>query len=168
MITAVYGGNETSAGSQGSINLVVQPASGVGPQVTLLQRFGVHMHPTVLVLTFNMGLDPTSATNLENYELAASGGKRIKFKSARYDPIAHTVTLRPTEHVNVHRSYRLVVKGGAPYGVRSVGHALLDGAGDGQAGTDFVTTLTWKNAVLSSKLMSGLDKWLDSQRPRQR
>jgi hypothetical protein len=78
------------------------------------------------------------------------------------------VTLRPTEHVNVHRSYRLVVKGGAPNGVCSVDHALLDGAGDGQSGTDFVTTLTWKNAVISPKATRLLDKWLHSQPPRLR
>jgi uncharacterized repeat protein (TIGR01451 family) len=170
-ITAVYGGNGTLAGSQSSINQVVQPASvvGPGPQVSLVQRFGVHMHPTVLVLTFNMGLDPTSATNLENYELAGPGGQRIKFKSASYDSIAHTVTLSPTELVNVHRSYQLVVKGGAPNGVCGVDHAYLDGAGDGQPGTDFVTTLTWKNAVLSPKNTNLLDKWVYGQKhPRQR
>jgi uncharacterized repeat protein (TIGR01451 family) len=169
MITAVYGGNGTLAGSQSSINQVVQqPASEVGPQVTFVQRFGVHMHPTVLVLSFNMGLDPTSATNLENYELAGPGGKRIKFKSASYDSTAHTVTLLPTELVNVHRSYQLVVKGATPNGVCSVNHVLLDGAGAGNPGTDFVTTLTWKNAVLSPKNTSVLDKWLHSLRPRRR
>ncbi len=139
-------------------------ASAVGaPKVTLVQRFGVHMHPTVLVLTFDAALDPGSATNRQNYVLVGPEGNHIRFKSVSYDASAHTVTLRPTVKINVHRTYRLTVIGKDPHGVCSVNHALLDGASDGQPGTDFVTSVTWKNAVLSPKLARILDEWLDQE-----
>ena len=47
-----------------------------GPIVLKLQCFGVHDHPTTLVLTFDKPLDPASAQNLRNYRLVNPHGRR--------------------------------------------------------------------------------------------
>jgi hypothetical protein len=59
------------------------------------------------------------------------------------------VTLRPTEKINLHQNYRFTIVGTGQNGVDGVDHALLDGAGDGGPGSNFVTTLNWKNVVLT-------------------
>ena len=128
-VTASYSGDSTDAASSPVTPLLQTViASTVGaPRVTLVQRFGVHMHPTVLVLSFDAALDPASATSLQNYALVGPEGNHIGFKSVSYDSSAHTVTLRPTVKINVHRTYRLTVIGNDSHGVCGVDRALLDG-----------------------------------------
>jgi Bacterial Ig-like domain (group 3) len=169
-VAAAYSGDSTFAPSAVAspllqiVNAVATTITAVAaPSVTLVKRFGVHMHPTVLVLSFDTALDSVSATNLQNYVLVGPEGNHIGFKSVSYDSSAHTVTLRPTVKINVHRTYRLTVIGQDSHGVCGVDHALLDGAGDGQPGTDFVTKVTWKNAVITPKQARVLDQWLDQE-----
>ena len=61
-----------------------------------------------------------STTNLQNYVLVGPEGNHIGFKSVSYDSSAHTVTLRPTVKINVHRTYRLTVIGQGPPMVSAV------------------------------------------------
>ena len=63
----------------------------------MVQRFGFHMMPTRLVLTFDRALDATAAQNLSNYRITTASGGRIKLKSAVYDDRTHTVTLATGE-----------------------------------------------------------------------
>ena len=72
------------------------------------QRFGYHSQPTVLVLTFNEDLDPTTAGSAESFkivpvELMGNSVDSIAITRVVYDPSARTVTLRPSERLNVHR-----------------------------------------------------------------
>jgi hypothetical protein len=78
-----------------------------------------------------------------------------------YYASAYTVALRPSVKINVHRTYQLTVIGKDPHGVCGFDHALLDGGSDGQPGTNFVTSVTWKNAVITPKQARVLDEWLD-------
>jgi uncharacterized repeat protein (TIGR01451 family) len=149
-ITAIYDGNQTSAGSQGSINQVVQPASGLGPQVTLLQRFGFHEMPTVLVLSFNAPLDAASAQVHKNYQIKGPAGHLIGIKSVVYDPALLTVTIRPSKLLNIHVTYHLVVNGSTSTGVRGADGVLLDGAGAGMPGTDYRADIDSSTLVLTS------------------
>jgi hypothetical protein len=119
------------------------------PMVVSLKRYGIHMQPTVLVLTFSAALDPARAEDVRNYRITDPAGRRVGIKSAVYDPVAHTVTLRPRSRIDLHHTYHLMVIGTGTGGVASVGHDLLDGARDGKAGSDYVTTLDWRNVVLT-------------------
>ena len=56
-----------------------------GPTVVSLARYGFHMQPTSLVLTFSSALDPTPAQNVSNYQIMASDGTTIPVSSAVYD-----------------------------------------------------------------------------------
>jgi hypothetical protein len=115
----------------------------VAPAVTSLQRFGYHEQPTLFVLTFSSALDPTRAQDPNNYTLRPIGvdghlGKRIRIVSAVYNPVAHTVTLHPVKLVYLFHRYRLVVNGMSPNGLTGSSGVLLDGAGNGVPGSNFV------------------------------
>ena len=102
---------------------------------------------------FNGPLDPTSAQNPLNYQILGPGGHPITVASAIYDSATHTVTLVPTERLNVHRRYRLTVNGTAPSGLTNPSGELMDGAGNGQAGSNYLASITWRNlAGRASKL----------------
>ena len=127
------------------------PASSSAPTVVLLQRFGVHMHPTVVVVTFSSALDPTTAQDVRNYRIVGPAGRRIAINSAVYDQTTNAVALHPHEKINLHHNYQLTVMGSGPGDVASVADTLLDGAGDGDPGSNYVATLNWKNVVLTPK-----------------
>jgi hypothetical protein len=116
-------------------------------------RFGFHVQPTYLLLSFNGVLDPATAQNPVNYQILGPSGHGIKVVAAAYDSATHTVTLVPTERLNIHRRYFLTVNGAAPAGLSNPAGVFLDGAGNGQPGTNFVTTITCRNlAGRASKL----------------
>ena len=62
-----------------------------------------------------------------------------------YDAATNTVMLKPSERINIHRTYRLIVNGTSDPGLTNLAGTLLDGAGNGQPGSNYVTKLTWKN-----------------------
>ena len=76
--------------------------STAGPEVTEVQRFGYHMMPTTLVLTFDQALDPATAEDAHNYRIIGPHGRTIRVKSAVYDPTTLTVTLHPSRRINIH------------------------------------------------------------------
>ena len=103
------------------------------------------MQPTYLLVNFNGPLDPGPAQNRLNYEIVGPGGHRIRVVSAIYDSVTHTVTLVPGERLSIHRKYRLSINGKAPSGLTNSSGTLIDGAGNGHPGTDYVTSITWRN-----------------------
>jgi hypothetical protein len=151
-IVATYSGGPGFAPSTSSplTQAIVNPVLD-GPIVLKLQRFGVHDHPTTLVLTFDKPLDPASAQNLRNYRLVNPHGRPGQITAAVYQPSTLTVTLHPAQRLDIHRTYTLTVVGIPPNGVRDTTGKLLDGAGTGHPGSNFVTEVTIANLVLSSK-----------------
>ena len=128
---------------------VVGPPSVEIPTVALVQRFGIHNEPTALVVTFTSALDSASAQDLENYVIVGPSGRHIAIDSAVYDASAHTVTVRPSKKINLHHDYQFTIIGTGSNGVAGVNHTLLDGAYDGKPASNCVTTLNWKNVVLT-------------------
>jgi streptogramin lyase len=126
-----------------------------GPQITRVERVGFHFAPTTLVLTFNEPLDPTSAQNVGNYRIVGPRGWTIPVVSAVYNAANDTVTLSPSSRLNVHAAYQLTVNGTGSSGVKNIFGDLLDGAGTGQPGSDFVATLTRKNLVIARSTPRG-------------
>ena len=140
--SAVFSGSGTVSASTSS--LVV---STDGPLVTGLRRYGFHWQPTYLLLNFNGPLDPTSAQNPLNYRIFGPGGHRITVVSAIYDPATQTVTLVPAERLNIHWKYSLTVNGATPAGLTNPSGVPLDGSGEGQVGSNYVTSITRRNLV---------------------
>jgi hypothetical protein len=152
-IGARYDGDSTFAASAVALPLtqtVLPPTTDADPpMVVSLKRYGIHMQPTVLVLTFSAALDPARAGDVHNYRIISPARRTFRIKSAVYNPIAHTVTLRPRKRIDLHHTYHVTVIGTGSGGVAGVADSLLDGARDGKAGSDYVTTLNWRNVVLT-------------------
>jgi hypothetical protein len=128
------------------------------PSVVSVQRFGFHMRPTSLVITFSAPLDPARAADVNNYQIVTMGGKGrngalvghvTRVGAAVYNPANLTVTLHPRGRLDFHNVYRLIVEGGAPNGLRSATGIPLDSHGNGDPGNNYVKTLTAKDLVLT-------------------
>jgi len=138
--------------SDGNIGFVGTP---VAPTVISVQRFGFHADPTRIVLGFSTGLDPNHAQDVHNYKIVGPGGQTIAVDKATYSPQSNTVVLSPHRRLDLHLIYRLTVNGSSPGGVTDTFGTLLDGAGNGLPGSNFVTNLTAFNLVLGSQVPGG-------------
>ncbi len=75
--------------------------------VVSLQRSGTDRPPTVLVLAFNLPLDPIPANSLANYRLVkVDDGRVIPIRSAQYDAASESVTLRPKTRLSSSQTTR--------------------------------------------------------------
>ncbi len=128
------------------------------PAVVSVERFGFHMHPTTLVLTFNVPLNPARAQDANNYQIVAmAGGEKdavvaghvTRVRAAVYNAAALTVTLYPRQRLNIHNFYRLTVNGVPPNGLRSASGIPFDSQGNGDPGKNYETILSWKNLVVT-------------------
>ena len=66
-----------------------------------------------------------------------------------YDATTDTVTLSPKTRLDLHKIYTLTVNGTGTQGVSDPAGNLFDGANNGRAGSDYVTTVTAANLVLT-------------------
>ena len=152
-ITAVYSGDPGHARNVSNpVTQVVTPAPTVTPTVASpppavvsLQRFGFHMQPTSLVLTFSTALDPASATDVSNYRITTLGGHgrggslvghTTAIKKAIYDPSTFSVTLVPVGRLDIHNRYRLTVNGTSRTGVAKSVRALARRKSDRRPGVE--------------------------------
>jgi hypothetical protein len=153
-ITAHYNGDiDFAPNTSNALSQVVNPSSAVAPTVVLLQRFGFHMQPTSIVLTFSTALDPAAAQNVANYTIVTLGGKGVggsmvghvtHIVSAIYDPTTLTVTLHPAHRMDIHNFYKLTVNGLPPEGLTGATGLPLDGAGNGVPGSNYVADISAK------------------------
>jgi hypothetical protein len=166
-VGARFAGDSVDASSSAIGDLTVAPApvSTDGPRVTRLERFGYHWMPTTLVLTFSQALDPTSAQDPNDYRIVGPAGRTIRVKEAVYSPVARTVTLYPTQRINIHYTYELIVDGTAPGGLTNTEGTLLDGADSGKPGSDYRAPLTWRNLVLDPPAPQNPHKATSTTRP---
>ena len=100
------------------------------PEIVDLARRGVHHQPTRILLTYNGEVDPDLAEEIANYTLSSPGqdgrfgtadDRRIRLRSADYDPLTRTVTLSPQGPLNVHHRYRVTAQNACPGGPAFVG-----------------------------------------------
>ena len=111
-------------------------------------RAGRKKSVTVLDVTYSGALDAADATNLDAYSLKAALGKKrhshgfllpYLFESASFAPATNTVQLRPILKIPKNTLMQLTINGSR---IHDTTGRQLDGNGDGQAGGNFVGTLT--------------------------
>ena len=112
--------------------------------------------PTTVVVSFDQPLGVAAARNVKNYQIAGLDGTKVAVRRAVYDAKARTVTLHTSRRINIHHPYKLVIRGTGPDGLSDGDGRLLDGQGTGRPGSDYVTTLTWRNLILPSGYHSQL------------
>jgi Planctomycete extracellular len=151
-----------TAGPDGNLWFTEEDANKIGqlspvppPTVISVQRFGFHADPTRIVLGFSTGLDPVHAQDVHNYSIVGPGGQMIAVDTATYSPLTNTVVLIPHSRLNLHLIYRLTVNGSTPGGVTDRFGNLLDGAGNGLPGSNFVTNITASDLVLGTQVPGG-------------
>ena len=107
------GGLRPSSGATDIGAFQIQPSL----TVVSLERSGSGRHPTALVLTFNLPLDPATAESLANYRLVqAANHHAIAIRSAQYNSARLSVTLRPKPRLSPGQTYVLSVIGARPPG----------------------------------------------------
>lgn len=145
----VAGNNTATATVQ--VQAAPPPPVGNGPTVTNVQRFGFHMQPTELVLTFSGPLATTAAGDPSSFHVVARGAdgrfgtkddRIIAINSARLDSTGTIVTLAPSRRLALRQPYLLVVNGNSPGGLTDSQDRLLDGDNNGVPGGNFVVTIT--------------------------
>src|SRR5262249_23781875 len=120
VIQAIYAGDSAflaSASAPATLTITQPTPTSAGPAVTSVQRFGIHMMPTSLMLTFSQPLDASRATDPSNYRIVGPDGKVVAIASASYDAASRSVTLHPAKQIDVHKTYRLTVNGQTASGV---------------------------------------------------
>ncbi|MGP8008405.1 MAG: hypothetical protein ACLP2J_15420, partial [Acidimicrobiales bacterium] len=138
-----------STGQETTIIASINPITSTdGPRITLVQRYGIHMNPTTIVLTFNQPLDPARAQDVHEYRLVDPQGHLVPITSAVYDPATNTVTLHPRDRIDLHHPYKLTVDGASASGLTSSSGLLLDGKDSGKPGSNYVATINWRDLVL--------------------
>lgn len=152
-ITATYSGNANFLpATSPAANVTVVPglpgAEAPAPTVVSVQRFGFHWMPTTLSVSYSSPMDETRVQDPNNYRIVGPGGRVIPVVSAVYDPTSQSVTLSPQQRLNLHFPYQLTVVGTGLNGVTDADGVPLDGAGNGEPGSDFVTLLTARNLVI--------------------
>jgi hypothetical protein len=153
-LTASYSGDTNFLGSSWpGTTIIVQPAPPgavleVAPTVLAVQRFGFHWQPTTLVVTYSTAMDPFTVQNPNNYRIVGPGGFLIPVAQAVYNPATDSVTLFPTQRLDLHLPYHFTIIASIFGGVTDAHGVPLDGAGNGTPGTDFHTTLTARNLVI--------------------
>jgi IPT/TIG domain len=148
----------TSATSSADLFTYTAPVTVIAaPRVISLARFGFHMQPTSIVLTFNSALDPSMAEYVNNYHIVTMGGRGrnaalvdhvTRVTSAIYNPATLTVTLHTAQRLDVHNRYRLTVNGATPRGLKGATGVPLVGRAGGAAATSYV-------AIITGKLLAG-------------
>jgi hypothetical protein len=155
-VTTVQRGIPRPQGRAPDIGAFEVQMQGLPPTVTDLERFGVHLHPTTLVVSFSTPMDAARAESLSNCQLVSAGSdqefgtrddRTIHIRSVQYHSSSNSITLRPAHRLPLHVRYQLTIVSEPPDGLTSVSGLFLDGAGTGRAGSNYVARVSGKLLV---------------------
>ncbi len=126
------------------------PITAAPLSVTSVRRYGIHEQPTQLVITFSDPIDATTAQDPINYTIVpVNGGANIGLVSAVYNATTSTVTLVTSHQLDVHKSYRLTIRGtGTGAIVSTTGGALGGTTANPTVGMDYQTTISFATLTL--------------------
>jgi hypothetical protein len=125
----------------------------VPPEVLGAQFHFVHDQPRTLAVTFTQPMDASSVEDLVDYRLVSAGrnglfgprdGRAIRIRSLNYDATSRTVTILPADRLPSRGRFQLTIIGTPTSGLKGSSGLFLDGAGNGQAGTNYVIVINDK------------------------
>jgi uncharacterized repeat protein (TIGR01451 family) len=132
-----------------TIQAGTQPST-TPPKVTSVVRTGTGTQPTRIVLGFDQAMNAASVQRVQNYRLVSAGAdgkfgtaddKRIPLRSVTYNATNNTATVTAFQSYSLHLLTRLTVTGTPSQGLRGTNGLFLDGAGNGQQGTNYVVLI---------------------------
>ena len=133
---------------------------GSAPVIESVERLGVHMQPTRLVVTFSGPVAAESAVNPANYRLVSAGadgrlGTRddvtIRIRKIVYDDATRSVILSPARLLPIRQAFRLIVQGPNAPGIVDLSGKRLDGDHDGQPGGQYAVRIDRSRLVLPAQ-----------------
>jgi uncharacterized repeat protein (TIGR01451 family) len=110
------------------------------PRVSSFTWAGSPAAITSLTLYFTAPLDPTYATDADDYHLVKLVGGSIPIASIHYDAAQFAVTIVPQAPIPSGQYAKLQLVGLGPAAVRDIAGNVLDGVGDGVPGSDYTVT----------------------------
>jgi hypothetical protein len=118
------------------------------PQVSVLSMSGSGKSITSLSLTFDAPLNPAYAVSPANYELIGlTKGQVIGIGSVSYNPATFTVVVVPAVPLPANQYVQIQVVGTGPTAVRDIAGNILDGNGNGSAGSNYVASFAVGNKL---------------------
>ena len=150
-VVASYGGSpglDPSSGTQ-SVSVILPPTViSVQRSASTRTRRGSSSASAPRSIRFV----PRTSTTTASSGPEARRSRSIRPRTLR---LTNTVVLSPRSRLNLHLIYRLTVNGSTPGGVTDTFGILLDGAGNGLPGSNFVTNITASDLVLGSQVPGG-------------
>jgi uncharacterized repeat protein (TIGR01451 family) len=132
------GGAILGPASTAAVRIQIVDPDLTPPSVASLTWTGSSRDITSLTLAFTAPLAPAYATDATDYHLVQlAGGQPISVASISYDPTRFTVTLVPQAPIPSGQYTQIQVVGAGPSAIRDLAGNLLDGVGNGVAGSDY-------------------------------
>ncbi len=116
---------------------------------------------TEVLVTFSGTVNAGPAQEIRNYRLATPGKRGsftaknagiIKLKAALYDAQDDTVTLISSKPFTLDKPVQLQVNGEPPSGLQDSFGRYIDGAGDGQSGSDAIAVLSRGGTTIEARI----------------
>jgi hypothetical protein len=143
------------------------------PEIISLLRYGFHAQPTRVVPTFDSSMNIMSVVD---EQLSACrpetcrrkpGSRRSNDSAAVDDARSQSVTLIPTQRLNIHVPYQLIVNAQPPNGLTSARGVVLDGNGKGVPGVNYVARIDRSSLAGPSIRMYATKPQFNLERARQ-
>lgn len=123
------------------------PPDTQAPIITSLSRFGAGRQPTAIQLLFNEPMTAGTVQNTANYTLVTAGADGrfntsddvgIPIRTVAYEPTLFSAVVLPRRRIPLSTPVQITVHGSSATGVADAAGVLLDGAGNGLPGSNFV------------------------------
>ncbi len=137
------------------------PTPAPAPLVTVVSVDDVESKKhlvTEIVVDFSGPVNAAQADNVATYRLTTANGKGsftaknspvLKLRSAVFNPANDTVTITPKKAFALTKAVELTIKGTAPSGLQDSTGQLIDGAGNGAAGSNAVALIRRSGVTLN-------------------
>jgi cyclophilin family peptidyl-prolyl cis-trans isomerase len=154
------GPNQAAAAATSNAGTVTVSVIPTPPPVTLSKVQLVQnktQQVTQVIVFFSSPLDTTDAGNKTIYRLATPGkggsysarnAGIIRVRKAVYSAAGDSVTLTPAAPFSLKKPVQLLIQGAAPSGLQDFLGRYIDGADNGQAGSDAIAILSRSGVVL--------------------
>jgi uncharacterized repeat protein (TIGR01451 family) len=139
VLSSPSGGATVGTLGTSSLRIINVDPNLTPPAVSGLSWAGTSRAITSLTVGFTEPIDPAYAMNQADYQLVAPGLQNmvVPLTPQSYNVANFSVTLAPSIALPSGQYYYIQIVGAGPNAIRNISGNLLDGAGDGQPGSNY-------------------------------
>jgi hypothetical protein len=141
------GGASLGSITTASVEIVDVDPDTTPPEVSVLSWNGTSHAITSIALAFDAPLNSALATDGANYRLISAKGQIIGLRAISYSSATDSVTIIPTAPLGMNQYFQIVVLGTGPTAIRDIAGNILDGAGNGVPGSNYVAWFAQGNKL---------------------